>query len=212
MVHPFGKFIHYCRHIYRIHLAINHKKIPYAITLYSDPIIVFPIVGHGTPLHTGIQIDNVSDVGRIQQIDFSPSYWPGSGLANAPAAGGAYASWIYQNGTGIMMRRNDWTNTSFVNIEGYNVGYRASQSVTSPGTYPNGEQYSMNFSNCNTAVQVDGLQTVGIMFSRVTTPFLSTLPLQTLAVTPDRKPAPGTYVLDVSGPKGVRMIQKVVIL
>lgn len=123
---------------------------------------------YGTPLHTGIQIDNVSDVGRIQQIDFSPSYWSGSGLANAPIAGGAYASWIYQNGTGIMMRRNDWTNTGFVNIEGYNIGYRASQSVTSPGTFPNGEQYSLNFSNCNTAVLVDGLQTVGIMFSRVT--------------------------------------------
>lgn len=123
---------------------------------------------YGTPLHTGIQIDRVADVGRIQQIGFSPSYWSGSGLANAPSAGSAYASWIYQNGTGIMMRRNDWTNTSFVNIEGYNVGFRAAQSVSSPGNYPNGEHYSMTFSNCNTAVQVDGLPTAGIMFSQVT--------------------------------------------
>lgn len=123
---------------------------------------------YGTPLHKGISIDNIVDVGRLQQIDFSPSYWSGSGLANAPTAGGSYASYIYQNGTGIDMHRNDWSYTSFVNIEGYHVGFWAAQSVTDPGNYPNGHNYSMNFSNCNTAVQVDGLNSVGIMFSRIT--------------------------------------------
>jgi hypothetical protein len=122
---------------------------------------------YGTPLHKGIQLDNIVDVGRVQYLDFSPVYWAGSGLPNAPAAGTAYASWIYQNGAGIVMRRNDWTNTAFVNVEGYNVGFWVAESVSNPGTFPNGSNYSMNFSNCNTAVQVDGLQTVGIMFSRV---------------------------------------------
>jgi hypothetical protein len=123
---------------------------------------------YGTPLHTGISLDNIVDVGRIQHINFSPLYWSGSGLANAPAAGSAYASWIYQNGAGIVMRRNDWSYTSFVNIEGYKVGFWATQSVNDPNNYPNGHNYSFNFTNCNTAVQVDGLNSVGIMFSRVT--------------------------------------------
>jgi hypothetical protein len=122
---------------------------------------------YGTPLHKGIQLDNIVDVGRVQYLDFSPLYWSGSGLPNAPAAGSGYASWIYQNGAGIVMRRNDWTNTAFVTIEGYNVGFWVAESVANPGSFPNGSNYSMNFSNCNTAVQVDGLQTVGIMFSRV---------------------------------------------
>jgi hypothetical protein len=122
---------------------------------------------YGTPLHKGIQLDNIVDVGRVQYLDFSPAYWAGSGLANAPAAGSAFASWIYQNGAGIVMRRNDWTNTAFVNVEGYNVGFWVSESIANPGAFPNGSNYSMNFSNCNTAVQVDGLQSVGIMFSRV---------------------------------------------
>lgn len=123
---------------------------------------------YGTPLNKGIEIDNIADVGRLEQIGFSPAYWAGSGLANAPAAGGSYASFINQNGTGIMMRRNDWTNTSFVNIEGYNVGFRAALSQTSPGAIPNGHNYSMTFTNCNTAVYFDGLSGVGIMFTQVT--------------------------------------------
>lgn len=122
---------------------------------------------YGTPLHTGIMIDNIADVGRVEQVDLSPAYWSGSGLPNAPAAGSAYAGYIYQNGTGIMMRRNDWTYASFVNVEGYKVGFWAAQSITSGG-YPNGENYAINITNCNTAVQVDGLSNAGTMFSRVT--------------------------------------------
>ena len=122
---------------------------------------------YGTPLSKGIQIDDIVDVGRLEQIGFSPAYWSGSGLPGAPAAGSSYSTWIYQNGTGIVMRRNDWTNTSFVNIQGYNIGFHAAVSLTSPGTYPNGHNYGMSFTNCQTAVQVDGLQTVGVMFTRV---------------------------------------------
>ncbi len=124
---------------------------------------------YGTPLHTGIMIDNIVDVGRIEQIDFSPTYWSGSGLANAPAAGSSYSNFIYQNGTGIMMRRNDWTNTSFVNVEGYNTGFHAAVSIASAGSTPNGHNYGFNFTNCKTAVYVEALNTVGIMFTRVNT-------------------------------------------
>src|SRR5258708_7746880 len=131
----------------------------------SGPVI-FDV--YGTPLNKGIEIDNIADVGRLEQIDFSPSYWSGSGLPNAPAAGSAYSTWIYQNGTGIMMRRNDWTNTAFVNIEGYNVGFRAAVSQTSTGSVPNGTNHAMNFKNCQTAVYFDALNTVGIMFSQMT--------------------------------------------
>lgn len=37
-----------------------------------------------------------------------------------PQAGEAYADWIYKHGTGIVMRRNDWSYTCYVDIEGYN--------------------------------------------------------------------------------------------
>jgi uncharacterized protein YjdB len=132
----------------------------------SSPVI-YDI--YGTPLLTGIEIDNIADVGRIEQVDFSPAYWAGSGLPNSPAAGSGYASWIKQNGTGIMMRRNDWSYSSYVSVEGYNVGFRSAVSIGSPGATPNGHNYAMTFTNCQTGVYFDVLNNVGIMFARVNT-------------------------------------------
>lgn len=122
---------------------------------------------YGTPLSRGIEIDNVADVGRLENIDFSPDYWAGSGLSGSPVAGSAYAAWISQNGTAIVMRRNDWTNTSYVNVEGYNIGFHAAPSIASAGTTPNGQNYDMTFTKCRTGIYIENAATVGIMFSKI---------------------------------------------
>jgi carbohydrate binding protein with CBM6 domain/pectate lyase-like protein/putative Ig domain-containing protein len=122
---------------------------------------------YGTPLSTGIMIDNIADVGRLENIDFSPAYWEGSGLTNSPAVGSYAETWIKQNGTGIVMRRDDWTYTSFVAVEGYNIGFRAAPSIASPGAIPNGHNYGMTFTNCNYGIYFDVVSNVGIMFARV---------------------------------------------
>lgn len=124
---------------------------------------------YGTPLSRGFEIDNIADVGHMENIDFSPAYWAGSGLPDAPAAGSGYAGWIHANGTGIVMRRNDWSYTSFVNIEGYKIGFHAAPSVASPGAIPNGHNYGMTFTNCSTGIYCEGVSNVGIMFARVNT-------------------------------------------
>ncbi|MFY0255321.1 glycosyl hydrolase family 28-related protein [Chitinophaga sp. 30R24] len=130
-----------------------------------------PIINglYGTPLSRGVEIDNIADVGHMESIDFSPAYWSGSGLSNAPAAGSAFESWIYQNGTGIVMRRNDWSYTSFVNIEGYNKGFHAAPSIASPGAIPNGHNYGMTFTNCKTGIYLEVVSSDGIMFARCNT-------------------------------------------
>jgi len=130
-----------------------------------------PIINglYGTPLSRGIEIDNIADVGHIESLDFSPAYWSGSGLANAPAAGSSFEGWIYQNGTGIVMRRNDWSYTSFVNIEGYNKGFHAAPSLTSTGSIPNGHNYGMTFTNCKTGIYLEVVSSDGIMFARCST-------------------------------------------
>lgn len=124
---------------------------------------------YGTPLSVGIDLDNIVDVGRIEWIDFSPSYWSGSGLANAPAAKSGYETWIYQNGTGIIMRRNDWSYTCYVSIEGYNKGYHAAPSVASPGAAPNGHHYEMTFTRCKTGLYFQAINNVGILMARIHT-------------------------------------------
>jgi len=122
---------------------------------------------YGTPLSRGVEIDNISDVGRIEWLDFSPAYWEGSGLPNAPAAGSAVETWIYQNGTGIVMRRNDWSYVAFVSIEGYSKGEDVAPSIASPGAVANGHQYGMTFTHCKTALLLEVVSGNGIMFTQV---------------------------------------------
>lgn len=124
---------------------------------------------YGTPLSRGIEIDNIVDVGRIEWIDFSPDYWAGSGLPHSPSINGAHKTWIYENGTGIVMRRNDWSYTCFVNINGYNKGFHAVESVTSPGVQPNGHNYSMTFTNCKTGLAISAANSVGLMCTGIKT-------------------------------------------
>ena len=124
---------------------------------------------YGTPLSRGIEIDNIVDVGRIEWIDFSPDYWAGSGLPNSPSANGSHKNWIYENGTGIVMRRNDWSYTCFVNIEGYNKGFHAVESITSPGVQPNGHNYSMTFTNCKTGLAISAANSAGFMCTGIKT-------------------------------------------
>ncbi|OXS61755.1 hypothetical protein B1A99_03865 [Cohnella sp. CIP 111063] len=153
----------------------NNAKNVTLVNAYSG--IVFsrvnggtgPVVSdvYGTPLSRGVEIDHIVDVGRIERIDFSPAYWAGSGLELSPAPGSAYADWIRERGTGIVMRRNDWSYTSFVTIEGYNIGFHAAPSIASPGAIPNGHNYGLNLIGCRTGIFFEGVSGEGIMFTRV---------------------------------------------
>lgn len=120
---------------------------------------------YGTPLSRGIEIDNIADVGRFERIHFSPHYWADSGLEGSPGAGSAYADWIYRNGTGIVMRRNDWSYTCYVDIDGYNKGFRTGASLAGDAT-PNGHNYGFTLRNCETGIYLDGTSSAGIMFTR----------------------------------------------
>ncbi|MDR1610744.1 MAG: discoidin domain-containing protein [Candidatus Symbiothrix sp.] len=122
---------------------------------------------YGTPLFRGIEIDNIADVGRLDWIDFSPDYWAVSGLPGAPQKGSAYSDFIRQNATGIVMRRNDWSYTCHVNIEGYNKGFYAAKSIPSVDSKPNGHNYGMYFKNCETGIYIEAIANAGIMFTRI---------------------------------------------
>ncbi len=130
-----------------------------------------PIMNHlyGTPLAVGVEIDNIADVGRIENINFSPEYWASSGLPHAPASGSSYKNWIYNNGTGIVMRRNDWSYTCYVDIEGYSVGMLSAHSLVAgqETSVPNGHNYAMTFTRCKTGVYSADVNDVGVMYSNI---------------------------------------------
>ena len=124
---------------------------------------------YGTPLRKGIEIDNIAEVGRIEGARFSPEYWAGSGLPGAPENNATFKHWLKNNGTGIVMRRNDWTYTSRVNIEGYYIGFHAVVTRYQPGLSdrPNGQNYDMTFTGCKTAIYAQDPQYTGIMFHKI---------------------------------------------
>lgn len=123
---------------------------------------------YGTPLRRGIEIDNIAEVGRIDNVDFSPDYWSGFGLPNSPSVGGAHEKYIAENGTAVVMRRNDWSFINKVKAEGYNIGYRLDLSYNKDGngnyTAPNGHNYGMEFTDCKYGVYVAAVAGAGMMF------------------------------------------------
>lgn len=124
---------------------------------------------YGTPLHQGVVMDAIVDVGRFDRISFSPSVWAGSGLANSPSRQ-AVRDITYNNATGFSMRRNDWSYTCNYTCNGYNVGFKAESSGSenhgATGT-PNGHNYNFNLTDCHTGIEVDALAGCGAMFTRV---------------------------------------------
>ncbi len=123
---------------------------------------------YGTPLRRGIEIDNIAEVGRIDNVDFSADYWAGSGLPGSPSVNGPHKQYIRDNGTAVVMRRNDWSFIGKVKAEGYNIGYRMDLSYNKDGngnyTAPNGHNYGMEFIDCKYGVYAAAVAGAGMMF------------------------------------------------
>ena len=123
---------------------------------------------YGAPLSRGIEIDNIADVGRIDWVDFSPDYWAASGLPGAPEKNGAHVRYMLEHATGVVMRRNDWSYTCHLSVEGYHTGFYAGQSMVSgDGSKPNGHNYHFTMKNCVEAIRLDGVASVGILFTKM---------------------------------------------
>jgi hypothetical protein len=118
----------------------------------------------GTPLKTGIEFDCLADIGRIETVHFSPAFWRDSGLSNAPTAG-QHAAWIRENGTGVILRRIDWSYSCYVTVEGYRIGL-ALRPGRHDGSLPNGQSYGFDLIGCKTGVHVEASSYAGYQFTR----------------------------------------------
>ena len=125
---------------------------------------------YGTPLHQGIVIDALADVGRFDWMSFSPKYWAESGLDGSPSYN-AIRSYTRDNATAMVMRRNDWSYTCNLDVEAYNVGFSAEQSAPGISTFgqPNGHNYAFSLRDCYIGVDVKYCSGSGIMFTNVNT-------------------------------------------
>lgn len=141
----------------------------FGFTTYIDGTTACPFVRgvYGTPLYIGTEYDRLADIGRIESVHFSPDYWAGSGLPNAPTAG-EHESWIYNNGTGMIVRRIDWSYSCYVTVEGYNIGLalRPSRWVEDSGSTPNGQSYGFDLIGCKTGIYIEKSAYAGYQFTR----------------------------------------------
>lgn len=121
---------------------------------------------YGSPLSIGIEIDFVSDSGRVDNIQFSPDFWSASGLPGVPAAKGPHAAWMRANGTGMLFRRYEWIFSAFVSLRGYATGVKMQNSKTMGET--NGQMYRYDITDCGTAVDIVDANFAGISFTKCT--------------------------------------------
>ena len=75
-----------------------------------------------TALSCGIDIDGVSDIGRLENVHLGPKYWSWSRLPGTAAEGGPHIRWMRENATGLILRRDDWCYLSYVYVDGCKTG------------------------------------------------------------------------------------------
>ncbi len=121
---------------------------------------------YGTPLSCGMDLDMISDSYGMENVNFAPDYWINSGLAGAPSsetAAAALREQLYYSATGMVIRRMDWSWTTYSTFKGYSVGIHFAQSAG--GVYPNGQCYNITLEDCYTALQVDGIGGAGMVMN-----------------------------------------------
>ena len=119
---------------------------------------------YGTPLYLGVYMDNIGDIGRFDYMYFGAKYWENCGLPGAPttdAAKTALRTHLRENATALMVGRVDWSYWCFSEIEGYHIGmyYVESEGDANPGAYSNGHVYDMTFTDCDSAIRINGCST-----------------------------------------------------
>ena len=147
-------------------VTLVNPYVGFTTRLYEGGMGASPFVRqvYGTPLKTGLEYDQMADVGRVETVNFSPAFWAGSGLAGAPTLN-QHAAWLRANGTGVILRRIDWSYFAYVMVEGYNIGLACRQSLWDTST-PNGQCYRFDLTNCETGLYVEQSSYAGMQYTR----------------------------------------------
>ena len=152
--------------------AVEPKAYPYAIATHGknpavlDVELLNPYNGintsgserhllrniSGQPLRRGVYVDNILDIGRIENVHFNP-WWSGAG--NSPAY-----KWELENGEAFIFGRSDWEYVLNTFCFGYKVGYKFIH--TARGEC-NGNFLGIGADDCYTAVLVEQSAAFGLL-------------------------------------------------
>jgi hypothetical protein len=107
---------------------------------------------HGQPLSVGLMVDEVFDVGRIENVHWNP-WWS----INTPIY-----QWQRANGVGFLFGRTDWHSVLNTFCFGYAVGYRF---IQTPKGLCNGSFVGIGADDCHTCIQVDQCAPLGLLIT-----------------------------------------------
>jgi hypothetical protein len=107
---------------------------------------------HGQPLRRGVLVDQIYDIGRIENVHFNPWYSMKPKLFE----------WQMQNGEAFIFGRSDWQYVLNTFCYGYKIGYRFIQ--TQAGVC-NGNFLGIGADDCLVAVLVEQTAPMGVLIT-----------------------------------------------
>jgi len=107
---------------------------------------------HGQPIHIGLFVDAIYDIGRVENVHWNP-WW---------AINNKVYQWQTENGVGFLFGRTDWHYVLNTFCFGYNVGYKFMETEAG-GT--NGNFLGIGADDCHTSLVVEESAPMGILIT-----------------------------------------------
>ena len=107
---------------------------------------------HGQPLHIGLYVNEIYDIGRIENVHWNP-WW----TLNTPVY-----QWQFEHGTGFVFGRTDWHYVLNTFCFGYDVGYKFIK--TKEGVC-NGNFLGIGADDCRTSLVVEDTAPMGVLIT-----------------------------------------------
>lgn len=107
---------------------------------------------HGQPLHIGLYVDEIYDIGRIENVHWNPWWSMQKDLFE----------WQKSNGVGFLFAKTDWHYVLNTFCFGYNVGYKF---IKGKSGATNGNFVGIGADDCRTSVVVEQSAPMGILIT-----------------------------------------------
>lgn len=107
---------------------------------------------HGQPLRRGILVDQIYDIGRIEDVHFNP-WW---------SVNSKVLQWQMENGEAFIFGRTDWQYVLNTFCFGYKVGYRF---IKTKAGVCNGNFLGLGADDCQTSLVVEDSAPFGLLIS-----------------------------------------------
>ena len=107
---------------------------------------------HGQPLHIGVYVNRIYDIGRIENVHWNPWWSTAKDLFE----------WQKANGVGFLFGKTDWHYVLNTFCFGYNVGYKF---IATPDGATNGNFLGIGADDCRTSVLIEESAPMGILIT-----------------------------------------------